>query len=102
MREYKTLKKLLSGEIINLDGILLVRDEGEIKPGDLYVAERNTGPKLLTCLKVVLPHEEEGYFKSPTTWQEVISTAIAKGYVVPTTNNYSYDLHECVKVREVT
>lgn len=78
MREYATLKALRRGETIDLEGIKLVMDEGEIQPGDLYVAERNTGPKLLTCKRV---DEEDDW-------------------ILPTTNNYSYDIGECVKVRE--
>ena len=48
-REYRTISALASGEVVILDGISLKMDDGEIKSGDLYVAERNTGPKLLTA-----------------------------------------------------
>jgi len=78
MREYASLKKLRAGEILDLDGILLKMDEGEIREGDLYVAERNTGPKLLTAKKV--NHD--------------------RGWIEPTSNDYSFDLGECVKVCE--
>jgi len=47
-----------------------------IQPGDLYLAERNTGPKLLTCIKV----NKEG------------------GWIVPTGLDYCYDIPECVKI----
>ena len=50
-----------------------ISDE-EIKPGDTYMAQRNTGPHLLTCRKIV------------------------DGYIVPTENAYFFDLSECVKV----
>ncbi len=50
MREYRTLNALRRGEVIDIEGIELKMDDGEIKPGDLYVAERNTGPKLLTAV----------------------------------------------------
>ena len=47
-----------------------------IQPGDTYLAERNTGPHLLTCLRVV------------------------DGYVVPVESAYCYDLYECIKIVE--
>jgi hypothetical protein len=78
VREYKTLKALRQGEVVDLGGILVKMDDGEIKPGDLYVAERNTGPKLLTCREVNV----EGGWIEPTTFPD-----------------YSYDTNECVKVR---
>ncbi len=49
--------------------------EGPIKPGDMYLAGRNTGIKLLTCLSV---HERD--------------------WIVPTTMAYSFDTWECRKV----
>ena len=48
----------------------------EIKPGDMYIALRNTGPRLLTCLKV------------------------CDGYILNVEHEYPYDIHECVKVIE--
>ena len=51
----------------------------DIKPGDLYLAQRNQGVKLLTCRYVNLEHR----------------------WVCPTTAAYPYDLHECVKVVEL-
>lgn len=78
MRPYLTLKALLNGEVIDLDGIKLIMDNGSINRGDLYVAERNTGPKLLTAERINVD------------W----------GFIVPTTMNYAYDTRECVKVRE--
>lgn len=82
MREYKTLRALRDGEIISLDGLNLKMAEGEIGPGDLYIAERNTGPYLLTCKKIV-QSDLEGWV-----------------LVFPTTNDYPYDIGECVKVCE--
>lgn len=76
--KYRTLNALRRGEVVNIAGISLRMDDGEIKPGDLYVAERNICPELLTAKKVDL---------------EI-------GCVFPTCNAYAYDLHECVKVRE--
>jgi len=55
-QEYKTIKLLRSGKVLNLNGLLLIADPNrEIYPGDLYIAERNTGPKLLTC-KLILEY----------------------------------------------
>lgn len=52
--------------------------DGDIQPGDQYIAERNTGPKLLTCKYV-----------DPRNW------------IVPTNtpSAYSYDVWECFKVK---
>jgi hypothetical protein len=47
-----------------------------IQPGDTYLAERNTGPKLLTCLSV-----------SDYGW--VVATDIME---------YSYNTRDCIKV----
>lgn len=77
MREYKTLNALRRGEIIEIEGIRLRRLDGEFKPGDMYVAERNGPPHLL--------------------WVSFIEN----GAVFPTTIDYPFDLHECVKVEEV-
>lgn len=80
-REYNTIRALRRGEVVDLDGLRLVQDgDGDVGPGDLYVAERNTGPKLLTCERV---HEEGGW-------------------VVARENAYSFDTHECVKVKEAS
>lgn len=59
-----------------LDMFNLLEIGGDIESGDLYIAERNTGPHLLTC------KYREG------------------GYVVPTTLAYPYNTCECVKVVE--
>lgn len=48
----------------------------DLRPGDMYVAKRNTGWELLTCEYVNL----EG------------------GWVMPKETAYLYDLHECLKV----
>lgn len=88
-REYKAIRMLRSGQVLDLQGLRFRMDvdekgeEKEILPGDLYIAERNTGPQLLTADKIV---KEESF---------------CGGYVIPTTLNYPYDLHECVKVIEV-
>ncbi len=79
MAKYCTLKALRRGEVIDLGGIKVKMDEGDIKQGDLYIAEGNTGPHLLTARIV----DTEANCIHP-----VDSPA------------YSFDLYECVKVRE--
>lgn len=55
---------------------LIIDDEAEIKPGDLYLAGRNTEPHILTCKNV-----------DP------------RGWIIPQEKyQYSFDLHECVKI----
>ena len=49
-----------------------------IQVGDLYLAGRNTGVKLLTCREV----------------------EVAQRFIVPTTIDYCYDTWECVPVVE--
>lgn len=56
----------------NKSGILTNHEE--IKPGDKYMAERNTGPYILTCRQV------------------------QDGYIVPVETAYCYDLYECIKI----
>jgi len=79
MREYKTLKALRRGEVVDFEGVGFRAVEGELAPGDTYIAERNTGPKLLTVKYV---NDEEGY-------------------VVPVETAYVFDTWECVKVEMV-
>ena len=75
-RAYETLRILRSGGTIDLEGIKLKAVMGDMGPGDLYVAERNTGPVLLTVKE------------------------IKNDIVFPTCDGYAFDRHECVKVRE--
>lgn len=82
---YKTLEALREGEVIEIEGLRLKMAEGKLQEGDLCVAERNTGPKLLTIKKIVYP--ELPFFNKP--------------YVLPTTDDYPFDLDECVKICEV-
>lgn len=77
-REYRSLTALRQGKVLDLDGILLVKADGEIEPGDLYIAERNTGPNLLEAQRIDTEN----------------------GYIVPTSRDYPFDLSECVKVKE--
>lgn len=91
MREYRTIRALRSGEVVDLGGIKFKMDvdddgeEGEIQKGDLYIAERNTGPELLEAEKVVGPGE------GPNGYGD---------WIQPTTMNYPYNTGECVKVVE--
>ena len=80
MREYPTLKALREGETVELGGMKFRMAEGEIKPGDLYIAERNTAPKLLTAKEIV------------GDW--------LGAYIIPTTPEYPYNVSESVKVEE--
>ena len=80
LRPYKTISALERGEIVDIGGGLLVKKaDGELQPGDLYVAERCTGPHLLTCREI-----NEEY-----------------GCVYATTPAYPFDTNECVKIQEV-
>jgi hypothetical protein len=66
-------------EKFNFEGQEIEIDrEAEIKPGDTYIAKRNTGWKLLTC-KDVSPH----------------------GFINPIEREYNYDTHECIKVVKI-
>jgi hypothetical protein len=75
-RQYPTLCALERGEIVEVDGFKVRKDAGEIKPGDFYIGERNTGPHLL------------------------IAKEIMHGAVFSECRAYPYDLHECVRVCE--
>ena len=75
MRESSIITKLRQGEVVSIEDLQLRMTEGEIKPGDVYVAERNTGPKLLTAREIGI------------------------GCIHPyDANSYSFDIWECVKV----
>jgi hypothetical protein len=56
-----------------------------LEPGDTYVAERSSGPKLLTVQEVLLTSPDGKY----------------SGWVVPVEPAYSFDLGECVGVEIV-
>jgi hypothetical protein len=73
----ETIIALKNGDPVVLEGLVFVKDEGELQPGDLYIAERNTGPHLLTVKRVEI------------------------GAVFPTTPDYPFDIDECVKVQLV-
>lgn len=76
-REYKTIKALQAGETVECEGFFLKKDNGDIQPGDLYIGERNTGPKLLIA-------------------REILNGAVfATDYTA-----YPFDIWECIKVVE--
>lgn len=63
--------------IIKVEGVQFEVDpSAEIKPGDLYISERNQGPELLTC-RIVSPKNH---------WIHPVEIA------------YSYNTWECFKV----
>lgn len=66
--EIETLAKELSVELLWGEPIL---------PGDLYIAQRNTGPKFLTCAR------------------------LGDAWVGAKEPAYTFDFSECVKVREI-
>ncbi len=78
-KKSKALETLRKGEVVDIGaGVLVKMAEGKIQPGDLYVAERNTGPHLLTCRYV----------------------NVEDGWVAAVENAYPFDTNECVKVCE--
>lgn len=39
---HATIKALNEGKVVDLDGLLFIKDEGELAPGDTYIGARNT------------------------------------------------------------
>jgi len=66
-------KAITSGEI---EGVPFNVLDGDILPGDTYIAERNSGLKLLTCREN--NHEQ--------------------GWIVPVESAYVYDTVECIRI----
>lgn len=64
------------GYIIEVEGIKLEVENEPPKEGEMYVAQRNTGPHLLTAKKVDMKNR----------------------WVVPVEKAYVFDLHECKRV----
>lgn len=81
-REYASLNALYRGETIEVEGFRVHWIDGVIKVGDMYVAERNTGPKLMIA-------------------REIDTSDGGCGWIVPLCLGYCYDTHECVKVEEM-
>lgn len=76
LREYKSLRLLVKQGWIEFEGMTFDKVEGELQPGDTYLAERNQGPKLLTVRNV--DHNLRCVF--------------------PKEAAYPYDFGECIKV----
>ena len=82
MPDYSTLKELRAGRIVQVGGKLYkMDDDGEVKQGDWYIAERNTGPELLQA-KTIFP--ENG-----------------RPLILPEQIAYGYNTHECIKVIQI-
>lgn len=85
-------------DTIEFEGVALIVDlDAEIKPGDTYLAKRNTGWKLLTCKEVkyqaCLGEEKCFAWRSPHNKE--------KGhpdYIIPVEWAYPFDAWECYKV----
>lgn len=70
---------LRKGGTVEIEGVSFVIDgTGEVQIGDAYIAERNSGPKLLIAKE--LDH---------------------RGWIVPTEIGYCFDEWDCVKVKMV-
>ena len=87
--------RLRAGEIVELEGVKLKMIPGKetgaaLEPGDMYIAERNRGPQLLTVNYVV--DQDYAHRWGLKHW----------GWVVPTGISYSFDFHECVGVEVLT
>lgn len=85
------LNRLRDGETVEFEGAKLRMIPGKengaaLEPGDSYIAERNSGPKLLT-VSYVVDHDYAQRFGLKFS-----------GWVVPTEVMYSFDFHECVGV----
>lgn len=73
---------LRMGGIVDIEGVKFVIDgDGAVAVGDTYIAERNTGPKLLTAKELddrnwIIPEEDAYYFD---TW-ECCKVRLAEDY----------------------
>lgn len=86
----KAQRLLRNGEPVEIEGLFFVIDgDGEVRPGDTYIAERNVGPQLLTCAKV------QDY-----EWRmESLGITCNAPWIVPVEKAYCYDVGECVRVK---
>jgi hypothetical protein len=73
---YETLRMLRAGKVVELDGLLFSKDNGDLNIGDTYIGARNT-VDVYTC-KGFGPGRE---------------------WVIPEGIGYCFDLQDCVKVR---
>ena len=72
-----TLSLSYKDRINHIEKLGFTVDDSPLQPGDSYIAERNTGPQLLTCKSVNRD----------------------KGWVVPQEQAYPFDIHECIKIK---
>lgn len=89
------LHRLREGEEVEFEGVKLRMTPGKetgatLEPGDSYIAERNSGPKLLTVAYVVDRDYAQRFGLKFSGW------------VVPTEVQYSFDFYECVGVEVLT
>ena len=71
MQDYRSFFEEFSGHPIN--GVCAT----QIKPGDWYLAKRNGPARILQCK----------------------ANNLEKGWIVPTSNAYLYDAHECFRLK---
>lgn len=65
------------GGTVEIEGVVFIKDgSGIVQSGDSYIAERNSGPKLLTAKEI-----------DP------------RGWIVPTEIAYCFEEWECCRVR---
>jgi hypothetical protein len=81
-----TVERLKSGDVVEVDGVMLRKQDSPLCSGDFYVGERNTGPHLLEVKKVV--------FCDPPL-DTFINFVVATDLFA-----YSYDGGDVVKVEE--
>lgn len=88
---------LRDGETVEIEGVPLIMDGGGrvTDAGDWYVAQRNTGPKLLTARSFGFwGHGPAG----ETMTKEHLHGDEHPSCINPVEPAYSFDYHECVKV----
>ena len=70
------IQSLKQGNSVEFEGVTLrMAGNGQISPGDTYLAQRNT-VQLLTCRRTIQ----------------------SEGWIVPKEVAYPFDIHECVAV----
>lgn len=89
---HETIHALRKGATVEIEGVPFVADEGPILKGDWYIAERNTGPKLLTA------HSFQSYLGNGESTE--VPSSEGSSWIISEERAYPYDTHECVKVRE--
>ena len=87
MRTYFTLKALDAGKTVTIDKKKYRLIPGDIQIGDLYIAERNTGPHVLTAKKI--------------SYSEFPNNVRAPNFIVPNEWEYPFDWIECRRVEIV-